>query len=66
MSHCMVLVTCKQDTEARSLASKIVHEKLAAGPHSITFDGSKLASGIYFYRLRAGDKSTTRKMVLVK
>jgi periplasmic divalent cation tolerance protein len=30
MSYCMVLVTCKDDTEARSLASKIVHNKLAA------------------------------------
>lgn len=30
MSHCMVLVTCKDDTEARSLASGIVHGKLAA------------------------------------
>jgi len=30
MSHCMVLVTCKDDTEARSLASGIVHDKLAA------------------------------------
>jgi periplasmic divalent cation tolerance protein len=30
MTYCMVLVTCKEDTEARSLASKIVHEKLAA------------------------------------
>ncbi len=30
MSHCMVLVTCKDDTEARLLASGIVHDKLAA------------------------------------
>ncbi len=30
MSHCMVLVTCKNETEARSLASGIVHDKLAA------------------------------------
>ena len=30
MSHCMVLVTCKDDTEARSLASGIVHDKMAA------------------------------------
>ncbi len=30
MTYCMVLVTCKEDTEARTLASKIVHEKLAA------------------------------------
>jgi periplasmic divalent cation tolerance protein len=30
MSYCMVLVTCANESDARSLASKIVHEKLAA------------------------------------
>lgn len=30
MPYCMVLVTCANDTDARSLASKIVHGKLAA------------------------------------
>lgn len=30
MTYCMVLVTCKNENEARSLASKIVHKKLAA------------------------------------
>ena len=30
MSYCMVLVTCKNETEARSLASDIVHNRLAA------------------------------------
>jgi periplasmic divalent cation tolerance protein len=30
MSYCMVLVTCKKETEARTLASDIVHNRLAA------------------------------------
>ena len=30
MPHCMVFVTCGSETEARNLASKIVHSKLAA------------------------------------
>lgn len=30
MSYCIVLVTCKNETDARSLASHIVHKKLAA------------------------------------
>ncbi|HKL00480.1 MAG TPA: divalent-cation tolerance protein CutA [Desulfotignum sp.] len=30
MSHCMVLVTCGSETEAKELASKIVDQKLAA------------------------------------
>jgi periplasmic divalent cation tolerance protein len=30
MSYCMVFVTCGKENDARSLASKIVHKKLAA------------------------------------
>ncbi len=37
-----------------------------AGKYSFTFDGSKLASGVYFYRLNAGNFSAVRKMTLVK
>jgi hypothetical protein len=37
-----------------------------AGTHEVTFDGSKLASGIYLYTLRAGQNSMTGKMVLMK
>ena len=36
------------------------------GNHSVTFDGSKFASGIYFYRLQAGTNSMTKKLVLMK
>jgi len=38
----------------------------AAGVHEITFDGSSLASGLYIYRLQAGDFNATGKMVLMK
>ena len=37
-----------------------------AGQHSITFDASGLASGIYIYKLKAGNFEQSRKMLLVK
>ncbi|NNE69307.1 MAG: T9SS type A sorting domain-containing protein [Rhodothermales bacterium] len=37
-----------------------------AGSHSVTFDASGLQSGLYIYRLDAGDQSIARTMTLVK
>ncbi|MGA9120788.1 MAG: T9SS type A sorting domain-containing protein [Bacteroidota bacterium] len=37
-----------------------------AGNYTVQFDGTKLASGIYFYTLQAGNASTTKKMVFMK
>ncbi|HEY9165762.1 MAG TPA: T9SS type A sorting domain-containing protein [Candidatus Kryptonia bacterium] len=39
---------------------------LTAGNYVATFDGSKLASGVYFYRLQAGSVSIAKKMILMK
>lgn len=39
---------------------------LNTGHHKFAFDGEFLASGIYFYRLKAGEFSSVRKMVLMK
>ena len=36
------------------------------GTHQITFDGSNLPSGIYVYRLQAGDLTASGKMILMK
>ena len=49
----------------RSVAT-IVNEYKQAGNYSIKFDGSNLASGIYFYRLEAGGFSQVKKMMLLK
>jgi len=43
----------------------LVDERKQPGTHSITFDASDLSSGVYFYRLQAGEVTETRKMVLL-
>ncbi len=37
-----------------------------AGEHGATFDATKFSSGVYFYRLQAGNLSITKKMVFMK
>jgi hypothetical protein len=44
----------------------LVDDVREAGEHSVMFDGRSLASGVYFYRLEAGDFMKTRKVVLMK
>lgn len=44
----------------------LIDEYRQAGIHAITFDASRLSSGVYFYRLQAGDKEETKRMVLLK
>ena len=44
----------------------LVNEERPAGTYEVTFDASKLSSGIYFYKLTAGNFVETRKMTLIK
>ena len=48
------------------LVYTIVNTQQQPGWHTADFDASKLASGIYIYRLQAGNYSKTMKMLLVK
>jgi len=44
----------------------LVDEFRNAGSYNVDYNASKLASGVYFYRLQAGDFVQTRKMILLK
>jgi len=44
----------------------LVNELQLAGTHHVKFNAVNLASGVYFYRLTAGDFVSVKKMVLLK
>ena len=44
----------------------LVNEKKEAGSYTATFNGANLTSGVYFYKLSAGNFSEIKKMTLVK
>jgi hypothetical protein len=46
--------------------ARLVKGDLEAGDHEVQFDGSRLAGGVYLYRIQAGDFVQTRKCALVK
>jgi hypothetical protein len=44
----------------------LVNELKQAGNYNISFNASSLPSGIYFYRIQAGNFVETKKMILIK
>lgn len=44
----------------------LVDGVVAAGAHQVTFDGNGLSSGVYIYRLSAGNQVFTKKLTLIK
>jgi photosystem II stability/assembly factor-like uncharacterized protein len=44
----------------------LVNEELQPGIYKVTFDGTGLNSGVYFYQLIAGSYRETRRMILIK
>ncbi len=44
----------------------LINGQMSAGSHLVTFNAANLASGIYFYQLKAGSQIAIKKMVLLK
>jgi photosystem II stability/assembly factor-like uncharacterized protein len=53
------------DITGREIAT-LVNEHLQPGSYEVTFDGSKLTSGVYYYRIKTNSFTDTKRMVLIK
>jgi hypothetical protein len=62
--YCFVTIKV-YDILSHEIAS-LVNEKKLAGNYQVDFNGSNLASGVYFYRLQAGKYIQTRKMLVLQ
>jgi len=45
--------------------SLLVNKKRDVKIHEVEFDASRLSSGVYFYRIQAGDFAATKKLLLL-
>ena len=59
-------VQLKVYDSAGRLVQTLIDGELNAGLHEPVFDGSGLASGIYFYQLKTNRQTFVKKMTLVK
>jgi hypothetical protein len=46
--------------------AQLVNTTQHAGPHTVTFNATNLASGVYFYQLEAGSINLVKKMMFIK
>jgi len=46
--------------------AELVNGQVKAGHHTVNWNASNVASGVYFYTIKAGNFTATRKMVLMK
>lgn len=53
------------DISGRTIAT-LVDEKLNSGTYELTFDGSKVSSGVYFYKLQTDNYSDVKRLMLIK
>jgi len=44
----------------------LVNEFRKAGSYNVSFNGANLSSGVYYYKIKAGEFEQVRKMLLIK
>lgn len=54
------------DLQGRRVATPLSHARMDAGPHEVPLQTGGWKPGVYLYRLEAGARSATRKMVVVE
>ncbi|NQS98061.1 MAG: T9SS type A sorting domain-containing protein [candidate division Zixibacteria bacterium] len=60
------MVTLKVYNMLGQEAATLIDQNLDAGPHMIHFDATGLTSGMYYYKLTAGNYEAAKSMLLVK
>lgn len=48
------------------LVTSLIDKEMQGGWHEVVFDASRISSGVYIYRIQAGDFGYSRKMVVMK
>jgi len=49
-----------------AVVATLINEEKTAGKYEVNFDASKLSSGVYIYKIQAGDFISSKKMILIK
>jgi hypothetical protein len=60
------LVTLSVSDVLGRVVSVLVNERKNTGSYEVKFDGSNLASGVYFCRLRAGEFVQTKRLLILR
>jgi len=54
------------ETRIGQMVTTLVNADIEASYHRVQFDGSNLASGVYYYKLQAGSDADEKKLLLIR
>ncbi|MEO8664197.1 MAG: T9SS type A sorting domain-containing protein [Ignavibacteria bacterium] len=60
------LVSIKVYTVLGDEVATLINEIQQPGSHSVTFNGTDLSSGIYYYKIKSGNFEEVKRMILIK